>query len=370
VDRFRAKASKARQAQSRIKALERMELIAPAHVDSPFHFEFKPPEKSPHPLLKVERASAGYGQHVVLSEVELPLAPGDRIGLLGRNGAGKSTLIKLLAGTLDPTGGVIERARDLRVGYFAQHQLEQLDPEASPLQHLQRIDPAAREQQLRSFLGGFGFSNEQTLTPTRPFSGGEKSRLALALIVYLRPNLLLLDEPTNHLDLEMRQSLAVALQDYAGAMVLVSHDRHLLRVCCDELLLVSDQQVTRFPGSLDDYPRWLAENARAERPRTRSAKGEHTAASRKARKRKAADQRQRIQPLRRQARAAERELNRIHQQQAELEARLAAPALYESGAKDQLKALLLEKVELDARCTEQEAVWLKLAEELEALESA
>jgi len=370
VDRFRAKASKARQAQSRIKALERMELIAPAHVDSPFHFEFKPPEKSPHPLLKVEGASAGYGEHVVLSEVEMPLAPGDRIGLLGRNGAGKSTLIKLLAGTLDPNGGVVERPKDLRVGYFAQHQLEQLDPDASPLQHLQRIDPKARDQQLRSFLGGFGFSNEQALTPTRPFSGGEKSRLALALIVYLRPNLLLLDEPTNHLDLEMRQSLAVALQDYAGAMVLVSHDRHLLRVCCDELLLVSDRQVTKFPGSLDDYPRWLAESARAERPRTRSADGEHTAASRKARKRKAADQRQRIQPMRRQARAAERELSRIHQQQTELEARLAAPALYESGGKDKLKALLLEKAALDARCVKQEALWLKLAEELEGLESA
>ncbi len=236
------------------------------------------------------------------------------------------------------------------------------------MQHLQRIDPKARDQQLRSFLGGFGFSNEQALTPTRPFSGGEKSRLALALIVYLRPNLLLLDEPTNHLDLEMRQSLAVALQDYDGAMVLVSHDRHLLRVCCDELLLVADQQVTTFPGSLDDYPRWLAESARAERPRPGLPK-----VSTLPPVARRASARQRIsvsKPLRRQARAAERELSRIHQQQTELEAKLAAPALYESGGKDQLKALLLEKAELDARCTAQEAVWLKLAEELEALESA
>ncbi|MGB5590615.1 MAG: ATP-binding cassette domain-containing protein [Gammaproteobacteria bacterium] len=370
VDRFRAKASKARQAQSRIKALERMELIAPAHVDSPFHFAFKPPEKSPHPLLTVEAASAGYGQHEVLSGIELPLAPGDRIGLLGRNGAGKSTLIKLLAGNLQPLGGVVERARDLRVGYFAQHQLEQLDPDASPLTHLQRIDPKARDQQLRSFLGGFGFSNEQALTPTRPFSGGEKSRLALALIVYLRPNLLLLDEPTNHLDLEMRQSLAVALQDYDGAMVLVSHDRHLLRVCCDELLLVADKQVATFPGSLDDYPRWLAESARAERPRSTPGAGDHSAASRKARKRRSADQRQRIQPLRRKARAAERELALIHEQQLEMEDRLAAPDLYQPVNKSALKELLLEQSSLERRCKEQEALWLKLAQELEALESS
>ncbi len=365
VDRFRAKASKARQAQSRLKALERMELIAPAHVDSPFHFTFRPPQKSPNPLLRLEHAAAGYGEQTVLSDLGLSLSPGDRIGLLGRNGAGKSTLIKLLAGSLEASGGDTERARDLTVGYFAQHQLEQLDPDASPLLHLQRLGTPARDQELRNFLGGFGFSNEQALAPTRPFSGGEKSRLALALIVYQRPNLLLLDEPTNHLDLEMRQSLAVALQDYVGAMMLVSHDRHLLRVCCDQLLLVDGGKVSEFPGSLDDYPRWLAESARGGRARSKSGAGSHTSASRKQRKREEADQRNRIKPLRRKVQAAERELNRLHQQQAEIESRLAAPEIYEPEHKAALTALLLEKSQLDVRSGEQEALWLELSERLE-----
>ncbi len=367
VDRFRAKASKARQAQSRLKALERMELIAPAHVDSPFHFTFRPPQKSPNPLLRLEHAAAGYGEQTVLSGLGLSLSPGDRIGLLGRNGAGKSTLIKLLAGSLEASAGDTERARDLAVGYFAQHQLEQLDPDASPLLHLQRLGTPARDQELRNFLGGFGFSNEQALAPTRPFSGGEKSRLALALIVYQRPNLLLLDEPTNHLDLEMRQSLAVALQDYVGAMVLVSHDRHLLRVCCDQLLLVDGGQVSDFPGSLDDYPRWLAESARGSRARPKTSAGGHTAAVRKQRKREEANQRNRVKPLRRKVQAAERELSRLHQQQAEIASALADPAAYESADNARLKALLLEKSGLDARCAAQEALWLELAEQLEAL---
>ena len=286
-----------------------MELIAPAHVDSPFHFTFRPPQKSPNPLLRLEHAAAGYGERTVLSELGLSLSPGDRIGLLGRNGAGKSTLIKLLAGSLEASGGDTERARDLTVGYFAQHQLEQLDPDASPMLHLQRLGTPARDQELRNFLGGFGFSNEQALAPTRPFSGGEKSRLALALIVYQRPNLLLLDEPTNHLDLEMRQSLAVALQEYVGAMVLVSHDRHLLRVCCDQLLLVDSGAVSEFPGSLDDYPRWLAESARGGRARSKIwRRGATHRRARKQRKREEADQRNRIKPLRRKVQAAEREL--------------------------------------------------------------
>jgi ATP-binding cassette subfamily F protein 3 len=373
VDRFRAKASKARQAQSRLKALERMELIAPAHVDSPFRFEFSPPEKLSSPLLRLDRAEAGYGRTTVLSGLNRSLAPGDRIGLLGRNGAGKSTLIKLLAGTLEPTAGVVERARNLAVGYFAQHQLEQLDPAASPLQHMRRLDTDARDQAFRSFLGGFGFSGEQALAPTRHFSGGEKSRLALALIVYQRPNLLLLDEPTNHLDLEMRQSLAVALQDYVGAMVLVSHDRHLLRVCCDRLLLVDGGCVSEFPGSLDDYPRWLAESARSARATDKDGgsdggedeDGEHRAANRKARRREEAARRRRNRPLQRQVEAAEQELDRLHQERQALEARLADPALYGDGNKEQLRKLIAEKSVLDGRCEAQEALWLELAEKLE-----
>ena len=265
VERFRAKASKARQAQSRLKALERMERIAPAHVDSPFEFSFLAPQKLPRPLLTLEQQSVGYGERVVLQSLNMTIVPGDRIALLGRNGAGKSTLMKLLAGELEARDGKRTEARDLRIGYFAQHQLEQLDVEESPLEHLRRHggEAAARstEQELRSFLGGFGFSGDRVFEPVGPFSGGEKARLVLALVSFRRPNLLLLDEPTNHLDLEMRQALAVALQDYEGAVVLVAHDRHLLRAVADELLLVDAGRAAPFDGDLEDYARWFLTSA-------------------------------------------------------------------------------------------------------------
>ena len=252
VERFRAQATKARQAQSRLKALERMEEIAPAHVDSPFHFSLLEPEKRPNTLLRLKNVSAGYGDTSIIKAVDMMITPGDRIGLLGPNGAGKSTLIKLLAGSsLDNSikiqQGEREVSKEIKIGYFAQHQLEQLHPEHSPIDHLKQLDPQAREADLRNHLGGFGFSNDMALSPVAPFSGGEKSRLVLAMLVYQRPNLLLLDEPTNHLDLEMRQALATALQEFSGAMIIVSHDRHLLRVTCDQLLLVHDQCVEEFP---------------------------------------------------------------------------------------------------------------------------
>ncbi len=262
VDRFRAKATKARQAQSRLKALERMTVIAPAHVDSPFHFAFKPPAKNPRPLLRLDEAAAGYGDTAIFSDARFSLNPGDRVGLLGPNGAGKSTLIKLLAGDLTPLAGERLAAQDLAIGYFAQHQLEQLHPAHSALEHLQQLDPKASEQSLRDFIGGFGFNGDRATCPVAPFSGGEKARLVLALLVYQKPNLLLLDEPTNHLDLEMRLALAEALQDFAGAMVIVSHDRHLLRVTCDQLVLVHGGRVREFDGDLDDYPAWLAQQQR------------------------------------------------------------------------------------------------------------
>ncbi len=367
VERFRAKATKARQAQSRLKALERMERIAPAHVDSPFHFTLPAADKMPAPLLQLDGVSAGYTQAPVIRGVNLGLSPGDRIGLLGPNGAGKSTLIKLLAGELAPLDGEYLPAQDLNIGYFAQHQIEQLHPRHSPLDHLQQLDPLAREQALRDYLGGFGFIGDQALAPTGPFSGGEKSRLALALLVYRRPNLLLLDEPTNHLDLEMRQALATALQDFEGAMVLVSHDRHLLRVCCDRLLRVHDGGVDEFPLGLDDYPGWLAEQARRMQPATQAdGKPSRSADSRKAQKRREAEQRRRVQPLRRKLDVAEARLNMLHTRQSELEEQLALPELYDNGNRERLKALLRNKADVDRDCEAAESDWLEAAEALES----
>ncbi|MDT8386007.1 MAG: ATP-binding cassette domain-containing protein [Thiogranum sp.] len=370
VDRFRAQATKARQAQSRMKALERMEEIAPAHVDSPFHFSFREPEKLPDPLLNLQQVAAGYGTTAIIADVSLSLPPDSRIGLLGPNGAGKSTLIKLLAGSLPCLQGKRETARDLKVGYFAQHQLEQLHPQHSPMEHMRQLDPQAREQELRDFLGNFGFSNDQALAPTRHFSGGEKSRLALALVIYQRPNLLLLDEPTNHLDLEMRQALALALQDFAGAMILVSHDRHLLRVSCDQLLLVHDGRVEEFPDSLDEYIKWLADVGRQARGGSRDSDagdGINSAAARKEKKRLEAERRRQLQPLRNKVGKAETELEKLHARQAELENRLTDQAIYTAERKAELQSLLLEKADLDTRCAAVELEWMTVSEELEAL---
>jgi ATP-binding cassette subfamily F protein 3 len=366
VERFRAKATKARQAQSRLKALQRMELIAPAHVDSPFHFSLREPAKLPDPLLQLRAVAAGYGATTVIDGVELSLSPGERIGLLGPNGAGKSTLIKLLAGVIEPQQGERTPAQDLRIGYFAQHQVEQLDAEASPLQHLLRIDPQAREQELRDYLGGFGFPADQALVPTGPFSGGEKSRLVLALLVYQRPNLLLLDEPTNHLDLEMRQALATALQDFAGAMVLVSHDRHLLRVTSDRLVLVYGGRVEEFPDSLDDYPTWLIAQNRQDRVVPDNAEGPGGAARRKEKKRQEAEQRRQLQPLREKISKAEAALAGLHARQHELEQCLADPGLYRPENKTRLNELLREKADVDRESIALEHGWLEACEALEA----
>jgi ATP-binding cassette subfamily F protein 3 len=369
VERFRYKATKARQAQSRLKALERMEIIAPAHVDSPFRFSLLPPEKTPRPLLTLERVSAGYGDTTVFSGVQLNFAPGDRIGLLGPNGAGKSTLIKLAAGMLEPRDGERLPAKDLAVGYFAQHQVEQLDPARSAVDHLADIDPDAREEALRNFLGGFGFSGDTVFMPTGPFSGGEKSRLALALLVYRRPNLLLLDEPTNHLDIEMRQALAVALQDFEGAMMIVSHDRHLLRVTCDSLLLVHGGTVDEFAGSLDDYPRWLAGQNREER-RTDDEGDEdaaNTAAARRERKRREAERRRQLTPLKKRLARAEETLAALEGRRGLLQSQLADEELYDEANRDRLKTLLAEQAEVERDLAAAEAEWLQAGEALEAL---
>ncbi|MEQ9568164.1 MAG: ATP-binding cassette domain-containing protein, partial [Pseudomonadales bacterium] len=257
VDRFRAKASKAKAAQSRVKAMERMEKIAPAHADSPFHFDFPEPPQAGNPLIKLDNVSLGYDDKAVLESINLDLSPGDRLGLLGLNGAGKSTLVRALAGDLEPLAGQLFIGNNVRIGYFAQHQIEQLDLQASPLLHLKRLSPDATEQKLRRFLGGFDFRGDMATDPVGPRSGGEKARLVLALLVWQAPNLLLLDEPTNHLDLEMRHALTMALQGFEGAVITVSHDRHLLENTVTDYLLVASGRVGQFNGDLDDYRKWL-----------------------------------------------------------------------------------------------------------------
>jgi ATP-binding cassette, subfamily F, member 3 len=372
VERFRAKASKARQAQSRLKALERMERIAPAHVDSPFEFAFLAPQKLPRPLLALEQQSVGYGERVVLQSLNTTIAPGARIALLGRNGAGKSTLMKLLAGELEARTGKRTEARDLRIGYFAQHQLEQLEITESPLQHLRRHggEAAARstEQELRSFLGGFGFSGDRVFEPVGPFSGGEKARLVLALVSFRRPNLLLLDEPTNHLDLEMRQALAVALQDYEGAVVLVAHDRHLLRAVADELILVDAGRASPFDGDLEDYARWFMTSAAATQAEDAAAKPvpEQTNEQKKQRKRLEAERRNRLSPLRAEVARCETRIAELERRRAEVEAALATPDIYGEQAKQQLQDLLKAQTQLRRDLQECEEAWVAASERLEA----
>ncbi|TDX97912.1 ATP-binding cassette subfamily F protein 3 [Thiohalophilus thiocyanatoxydans] len=369
IDRFRAQANKARQAQSRIKALERMEVISQAHVDSPFHFSFRTPNQLPNPLLQLDEVAIGYAKEPVLNAVKLTIAPGDRIGLLGYNGAGKSTLIKSLAGELKPLMGETTPAKGLEVGYFAQHQLEQLDPQASPLLHLQRIDPKASEQSLRNYLGGFGFGNEMAVSPVAPFSGGEKSRLVLAMLVYQKPNLLLLDEPTNHLDLEMRHALTLALQEFDGAMVVVSHDRYLLRSVADSLLLVADGNVSRFDGDLDDYRQWVQQQEKAF---AADARGNKTTPglNKKQQRQQAAEQRRQIQPLRNKVKKLEQQMETLTSRQAELHDQLADTRLYEEQNKTELQELLAQQAELQQQQQAVEAQWLSVNEEIEMLEQA
>ncbi len=369
VERFRAKATKARQAQSRIKTLERMELIAAAHVDAPFRFRFPPIDRCGDPLLELDGVAVGHGAEPLLRDVTLSIRRGARIGLIGPNGAGKSTLIKLLAGELTPMAGKLARGSGLRIGYFAQHQLERLDPAASALLHFQRLDPKATEQALRNHLGGFGFHGDRVDEPVAPFSGGEKSRLVLAMLVWQRPNLLLLDEPTNHLDLEMRHALTMALQGYEGAMVIVSHDRHLLRSCTDVLHFVHDGRCERFDGDLDDYRRHLAQREAALADDGAEPPPVAKKNDRKAQRREAAERRQRLQPISNEIRKIEAELEPLQTRQREIEAQLAEPAVYDPAAKETLKALLQEKAALDSAIDALETRWLAQQEALEAAEA-
>ena len=372
IDRFRAKATKARQAQSRIKALERLEEIAPAHIDSPFQFQFREPEKLPNPLLRIDEGCAGYtSDHPVLTDLNIHISPDSRIGLLGPNGAGKSTLIKTLAAELEVIEGTRQVSEHLRIGYFAQHQLDQLDPQATPLLSMQRLAPEKDETSLRTYLGSFGFGGDSVNHTIQHFSGGEKSRLALALLIWHRPNLLLLDEPTNHLDLEMRHALTMALQGYQGGLVLVSHDRHLIRNTTDELLLVANGKVSAFSEDLDAYARWLSDHRQEQFNEARKDDSQQNAPKqdKKADRQKAAEIRNRLRPLKKASESLEQDLDRLQQQKATIDEQMADTGLYTEANKDKLAQLLAEQASLQKQINLAEERWLQTLEELETLEN-
>ncbi|HEU4350964.1 MAG TPA: ATP-binding cassette domain-containing protein [Burkholderiales bacterium] len=350
IDRFRAKATKARQAQSRMKMLAKMEDLAPLHVAAPFSFEFLDPERSPDPLLVLDEVRAGYGEKVVLADVRLSLRAGERIGLLGVNGAGKSTLVKTIAGVIPALSGTTTFNKGLEIGYFAQHEVEMLRDDESPLWHLRRLAPQAREQDLRNYLGSFNFPGDMALDPVENFSGGEKARLALALIVWQRPNLLLLDEPTNHLDLETREALTVALAQFEGTVVLVSHDRHLLRATTEKLLIVADGLLREFDGDLDDYRDWLLKKDVALKPpKSIPAKPKPKAVNRK--------------PLEARIKRLEELIDRLNAQRASIEGRLADPAVYQDP--EALRSLLQDQAYVAREIEQMEAEWLEKQAQLE-----
>lgn len=354
VTRFRAKATKAKQAQSRIKALQRMQLIAPAHIDSPFQFTIPEAENTSDPLLSMYQCQLGYEDTCIIREMTMSIHPGDRIGLLGPNGAGKSTLIKSLAGQLAITVGERTEGLHLRVGYFSQHQMDDLDLAASPVLHLQRIEPGASDQKIRSFLGGFGFSGDKSLEAVKTFSGGEKARLALAIIAWEKPNLLLLDEPTNHLDIEMRHTLTVALQSFSGAMVIVSHDRHLLRNTVDRFLLVQNGAIVEFDGDLADYQKVL----NFPQPQTATTKTVVT---------KPVNQFKHIKTLRSRLASTEKSIERLQRKLSEIEVQLADNSLYGDNPSADLQSILRDQITLKEGLASHEEDWLSICEELDHL---
>ena len=397
VNRFKAQASKARQAQSRMKALAKMEELAPLRAAAEFSFEFREPLSAPNPLLVMENVNAGYpildghgdkvGDKTIVSNIKFSLQIGQRIGLLGVNGAGKSTLIKTIAGELEPLTGDATIGKGLSIGYFAQHQVEMLRHDESPLWHLAKIAPTVREQELRNFLGGFNFPGMMVTSPIRPFSGGEKARLALALIVWQRPNLLLLDEPTNHLDLETREALTMALAQFEGTLVVVSHDRHLLRATTDQFIIVADGRLQPFDGDLDDYKDWLfqtklgkgtsvlpaagKENKTAYPAASPIAAAAAPAVSSKDQKRQDAEQRQRLatlkKPIENKLKRLEEQIAKRTEQKTEVDAKLAEPAIYEAANKAKLKTLLADQSFYTKDLAQLEAEWMELQEQLEAI---
>ncbi|MFN5099422.1 MAG: ATP-binding cassette domain-containing protein [Burkholderiaceae bacterium] len=383
IDRFKAKATKAKQAQSRVKALARMEELAPLRAAAEFSFEFREPERAPNPLLVLDKVDAGYvdesgEEKIIVHGIEFALQAGQRIGLLGVNGAGKSTLIKTIAGDIAPLHGVARLGKGLVVGYFAQHQLEMLRHDDSPLMHLMRIAPNVREQELRNFLGSFNFPGDMVKSPIAPFSGGEKARLALALIVWQRPNLLLLDEPTNHLDLETREALTEALAQFDGTLLLVSHDRHLLRATTDEFLIVANGQLKSFDGDLDDYRDWLFKTkADAASVSTISDSTDADAPpgmDRKEQKRIEAQERQRLsslrKPLEKRLQVVEKQISELQTKYASFEKTLADTVIYDADRKADLKSILEQQSQCRVLLKQMEEEWLQLQETLEQLQGS
>ncbi|MFY2058236.1 ABC-F family ATP-binding cassette domain-containing protein [Achromobacter xylosoxidans] len=379
IDRFKAKASKAKQAQSRVKALARMQVLAPLHAEAGIDIRIPSPEQVPDPLLTLEHLSAGYtdaaGNEVpILRDVTLMVRAGSRVGVLGANGAGKSTLIKTLAEELPVQAGERRASRGLAIGYFHQHQLDMLDLDSTPLAHLARLSPETREQELRNYLGGFGFSGDTVNSKVGPMSGGEKARLALSLIVWQKPNLLLLDEPSNHLDVETREALAAALAEFGGSMLLVSHDRHLLRTTVDSFWIVADGAVREFDGDLEDYRDWLAaRNAgeRAEAARENAENGE-AVVDRKAQRRAEAEQRQRLSALRKPLEAklakVEAEMEKLRAKLQALDGVIADPDLYSDARRAERQKVMAEHGEHGKRMETLEEQWLELQGSLEEIE--
>jgi len=361
VNRFRAKATKARQAQSRLKAIERMDLICAVHADSPFQFEFKPPKQCPTPLLTLEKTSIAYGEKIIFSHLSMSIAPKERIAILGPNGAGKSSLIKLLAGELTAAQGNRNVSTGLKIGYFAQHQVDHLQLEDTPILHLKRLAESSTEQELRTYLGSFGFMGDTVFQSVKNFSGGEKSRLALALLVWQRPNLLLLDEPTNHLDLEMRHALSLALQEYEGAMILVSHDRFLVRSTTDQLLLVAEGKLSNFDGDLDDYQKWLIEFRKQQT--TQSTANDEGNVSRKEQRQQDARLRELRRPLLKKIKTYEDKLEKLQHDITNMELILSDLSIYEPQHKEKLQMTLMNQAKIKKEIEVTEEAWLLACEE-------
>lgn len=381
ITRFKAKASKARQAQSRVKALEKMERLAPVHAAAGFSFEFREPDSAPNPMMVLEALDCGYEAEppiTILRNLTLSIQNGQRIGLLGANGQGKSTLVKTLAGTQPPLAGTLRQGKGLQIGYFAQHQLETLRDHDSPLQHLARLAPDTREQELRDFLGSFNFRGDMATAPIEPFSGGEKARLALSLIVWQKPNLLLLDEPTNHLDLDTREALTMALAQFDGTLIVVSHDRHLLRATTDQFLLVADGTLKPFDGDLDDYRDWLLQQAAAKRNAAATAhqqdgdgNGAQPATNRRDQRRAEADERQRLnqlrKPLAKELEKVEKRMAVLQQAKAEIDAFMADETSYAEANKAKLMEMLKRQGEVGGELETLEERWLELQEQIEQI---